>query len=161
MKVSSPPLNPAGFSLRADALQLRHGRARDRFFTACSWDPEALQEQGLRPSNPRRAYVDSVALRLGKRATLVPDPKGRVYGVLMTLMHSEIDRLYSEASVESLSTASAVLAQLRTAPAEVALCYNLPTAPDGGITNAEYATALQFVARKMGLPEHYAVGLSG
>ena len=123
-------------------------------------DPEALQEQGLRPSNPRRAYVDSVALRLGKRATLVPDPKGRVYGVLMTLMHSEIDRLYSEASVAAYRP-EPVLAQLEDGTAEVALCYNLPTAPDGGITNAEYATALQFVARKMGLPEHYAVGLSG
>ena len=60
-------------------------------------DPEALQELGLRPCDPRRAHVDRVALRLGKRATLVPHPEGRVYGVLMTLMHSEIDHLYSEA----------------------------------------------------------------
>jgi Gamma-glutamyl cyclotransferase, AIG2-like len=64
------------------------------FFYGLFMDPEALQEQGPRPSSPRRAYVDRVALRLGKRATLVPDSEGRVNGVLMTLVHSEIDRLY-------------------------------------------------------------------
>ena len=81
------------------------------FFYGLFMDPEALQERGLQPSNPRRAYVDRVALRLGKRATLVPDSEGRVHGVLMTLMHSEIDRLYSEASVAAYRP-EPVLAQL-------------------------------------------------
>ena len=124
------------------------------FFYGLFMDPEALQERGLRPSDPRRAHVDRVALRLGKRATLVPHPECRVYGVLMTLMHSEIDRLYSERP-------EPVLAQLEDGTAEVALCFNLPTAPDGATTNPEYAAALQSVARKVGLPEHYAAGLSG
>jgi hypothetical protein len=130
------------------------------FFYGLFMDPEALQEQGLRPSNPRRAYVDRVVLRLGKRATSVPDSEGRVHGVLMTLMHSDIDRLYSDASVAAYRP-EPVLAQLEDGTAEVALCFNLPTAPDGATTNPEYAAALQGVARKMGLPEHYAARLSG
>ena len=130
------------------------------FFYGLFMDPEALQERGLRPCDPRRAHVDRIALRLGKRATLVPHPEGRVYGVLMTLMHSEIDRLYSEASVAAYRP-EPVLAQLEDGTAEVALCFNLPTAPDAATTNPEYAAALQSVARKVGLPEHYAAGLSG
>ena len=94
-------------------------------------------------------HVDRVALRLGKRATLVPHPEGRVYGVLMTLMHSEIDRLYSKASVAAYRP-EPVLAQLEDGTAEVALCFNLATAPDGATTNPEYAAALQSVARKVG-----------
>lgn len=104
------------------------------FFYGLFMDPEALQERGLRPCDPRRAHVDRVALRLGKRATLVPHPEGRVYGVLMTLMHSEIDRLYSEASVAAYRP-EPVLAQLEDGTVEVALCFNLPTAPDGATTN--------------------------
>jgi hypothetical protein len=64
----------------------------------------------------------------------VPHPEGRVYGVLMTLMHSEIDRLYSEASVAAYRP-EPVLAQLEDGTVEVALCFNLPTAPDGATTN--------------------------
>ena len=135
------------------------------FFYGLFMDPEALQERGLRPCDPRRAHVDRahvdrIALRLGKRATLVPHPEGRVYGVLMTLMDSEIDRMYSEASVAAYRP-EPVLAQLEDGTAGVALCFNLPTAPDGATTNPEYAAALQSVARKVGLPEHYAAGLSG
>ena len=88
-------------------------------------------------------------------------PEGRVYGILMTLMHSEIDRLYPEASVAAYRP-EPVLAQLEDGTAEVALCFNLPTAPDAATTNPEYAAALQSVARKVGLPEHHhAAGLSG
>jgi hypothetical protein len=86
--------------------------------------------------------------------------RGEGVRVPMTLMRSEIDRLYSAASVAAYRP-EPVLAQLEDGTAEVALCFNLPTAPDGATTNSEYAAALQSVARKVGLPEHYATGLSG
>ena len=92
--------------------------------TACSRTPRRCRSGGF--GLPRRAHVDHVALRLGKRATLVPHLEGRVYGVLMTLMHSEIDRLYSEASVAAYRP-EPVLAQLEDGTAEVAFCFNLPT----------------------------------
>ncbi len=34
-------------------------------------DREILREAGVEPSNPRRAYVEEFALRIGQRATLV------------------------------------------------------------------------------------------
>ena len=43
-----------------------------------------------------------------------------------------------------------VLAQLEDGTAEVALCFNLPTAPDGATTNPEYAAALQSLHGRWG-----------
>ena len=62
-------------------------------------DPEALEAKGMRPSDIRPAFVDHVALVMGKRATLVPRGEGRVHGMIMTLSHAEVEVLYSEPSV--------------------------------------------------------------
>jgi hypothetical protein len=40
-----------------------------------------------------------MALQISQRATLVPAPDGRVFGFVMDLAHSEVDRLYAEPSV--------------------------------------------------------------
>ena len=47
-------------------------RRIDAFFYGLFLDIETLRESGAAPVNPRRAYVDGVALRIGRRATLVP-----------------------------------------------------------------------------------------
>lgn len=70
------------------------------FFYGLFMDPEALRARGFQPSNVKAAFVDGFALQLGQRATLVAAPDRRVYGMLMTLPHDEIDALYSESSVE-------------------------------------------------------------
>lgn len=122
-------------------------------------DPEALEAKGLRPSHVRQAYVNRFKLTLGARATLVPDVDERVYGTIMRLSHAEVDELYSEPSVSAYGP-EPVLAQLADGSAELALCFNLPTL-QGASGNPQYAAALQTVARKMGLPETYVVGISG
>ena len=63
-------------------------------------DREALYESDVVAANPRRAYVDGYALRIGRRATLVPDSEARVYGMVFSLTHSELDRLYSGPGLE-------------------------------------------------------------
>jgi hypothetical protein len=129
------------------------------FFYGLFMDPEALRAKGLRPSKVRQAYVERFALMLGARATLVTSRDGRVYGTIMELTHAEVDKLYSEPSVAAYRP-EPVLAQLLDGTAELALCFNLPAPPEGGSRNPEYATALQAVARKMGLPEPYVAGLA-
>ncbi|WGD55147.1 gamma-glutamylcyclotransferase [Bradyrhizobium sp. CB1650] len=129
------------------------------FFYGLFMDPEALQAKGLRPSRTRQAYVERFALKLGARATLVPIRDGRVYGTIMRLTHAEIDQLYSEPSVAAYRP-EPVLAQLADGTAELALCFNLPTAPRSPSDNPEYAAALQAVARKVGLPAEYVAELS-
>jgi hypothetical protein len=124
------------------------------FFYGLFMDSDALRAKGLDPVNPRRAVVDGFSLRIGQRATLVPDPDGRVYGVLMDLDHAEIDRLYAEASVQ-IYRPEAVLAELDDGTRSAALCFNLPVAPTADARNEEYATRLREVARRMALPEEY------
>ena len=104
------------------------------------------------------ASVPRYALKLGERATLVPTREGRVYGTVMTLKHQDVDRLYSEPSVAAYRP-EPVLAQLMDGTAEPALCFNLPM-QQGSSSHAEYAIALQAMARKMGLPDDYVAALA-
>ena len=62
-------------------------------------DAALLASKGVHATNPRIGYVDGYCLRIGSRATLVPEPDGRAYGVLMTVSTEDIAALYSESSV--------------------------------------------------------------
>jgi hypothetical protein len=124
------------------------------FFYGLFMDPEALAAKGLRPSGVRPAFVEHLALRLGARATLVPQRDGRVYGMIMTLTHAEVDDLYSEPSVKAYRP-EPVVARLADGSTEPALCFNLPAVPEEMAGNPDYAARLQMVARKMGLPDEY------
>jgi hypothetical protein len=126
----------------------------DIFFYGLFMDANALREKGLDPINIRPANVKGMALRLGDRATLVPDPAGCVHGMLMTLAHAELDRLYAEPSVSAYRP-EPLIAELADGSTVPALCFNLPTPPQIHRTNPEYAIRLQAVARRMGLPEDY------
>jgi hypothetical protein len=130
------------------------------FFYGLFMDPEVLEAKGLRPAGVRSACVEHLALRLGARATLVPRREGRVYGMIMTLTHAEVDELYSEPSVGAYRP-EPVLARLADGTTEPALCFNLPAMPEEMAGNPDYAARLQVVARKMGLPEGYVRGLAG
>ncbi|WFU14375.1 gamma-glutamylcyclotransferase family protein [Bradyrhizobium sp. CB3481] len=128
------------------------------FFYGLFMDPEGLEAKGLRPVNVRQAFIERFTLRLGDRATLLPDPNGRVYGITATLTHTELDRLYSGPSVSAYRP-EPVLAQFANGTAELALCFNLPTIPQEKSTNPSYAADLRAVARKMGLPESYVASI--
>jgi hypothetical protein len=76
-------------------------RRVDVFFYGLFMDPDSLRAKGLDPTDIRHASVPGMALRLGDRASLIPDTAGCVRGMLMALSHAELDRLYSEASVSA------------------------------------------------------------
>jgi hypothetical protein len=61
------------------------------FYGLCM-DVTVLANNGVAPVNPRRAYVDDFALRIGNRTTLIPSPGGRAYGMLVALTHRELER---------------------------------------------------------------------
>jgi hypothetical protein len=129
-------------------------RCIDIFFYGLFMDADALREKGLDPINIRRANVKGMALRLGDRATLVPDPAGCVHGMLMALSHAQLDQLYTDHSVSAYRP-EPVIAELADGAPVPALCFNLPTLPQTHRTNPEYVTRLQAVARRVGLPEDY------
>ncbi len=131
-------------------------RRIDTFFYGLFMDREVLREAGVAPINPRRAYVDEFALRIGQRATLVASPGVRVYGVLFSLTHAELDRLYAAPGLEQYRP-EAVLAQpLEGAPTPTpALCYNLRDAPPSLERNPEYAARLQRALSRLDFPAEY------
>jgi len=99
-------------------------RPIDVFFYGLFMDPDMLRAKGLHPMNGRQARVSGMALRIGRRATLVPDPNKTVYGFVFGLPHQEIDQLYQEPSV-AMYRPEAVITRLsnRAFPRSVSICH--------------------------------------
>jgi hypothetical protein len=133
-------------------------RQVDAFFYGLFMDVEVLRQSGAEPANPRRAYVAEFALRIGQRATLVPAPGARAYGMLMALTHAELERLYNASGLEHYRP-EAVLAQPIEGSATPALCYNLVHAPESHERNPDYALRLRSVLTKLGFPGDYVAAV--
>jgi hypothetical protein len=129
------------------------------FFYGLFMDVELLRTSGVSVSEARRAYVDDFALRIGRRATLVPSPGARAYGMVIALTHADLDRLYGAPGLEDYR-AEAVLARLLDGGLQAALCYNLgkPPAPDE--RNAEYARRLSQLLARLDFPPEYIASLA-
>src|SRR5688572_5127696 len=111
-------------------------------------DEALLHAKGITSPNLRVAFVPGFQLRIGSRATLVPIPSERVFGVAASLSHSELERLYSEPSVQAYKP-EAVLAHLLNGEILAALCFNLVEPPSAGEHNPEYATKLRALAAQL------------
>ncbi len=129
-------------------------RRIDGFFYGLFMDSGVLRESRVEAANPRRAYVDGYGLRIGRRATLVPDPGSRAYGMVFALTHDELERLYSAPGLEDYR-AEAVLVRTLEGEALPALCYNLRQAPRSGEANAAYAERLRAVLLRLDFPAEY------
>lgn len=135
-----------------------NSRRADVFFYGLFMDEELLRSKGVRPEAPEPAAIDGFVLRIGRRAALVPSSGGRVHGLLFSLTLSELDRLYSEPSVQAYKP-QAVLVRLASGGVTAALCYNLEEPLSPGEHNPEYAAKLRVLARKVGLPAEYVASL--
>jgi hypothetical protein len=124
------------------------------FFYGLFMDAAALRQKGVDPAGMRRARVDGFSLRIGQRASLVPDRNGHVLGIVMELSHDDVDRLYSEPSVQSYRP-EAVTCEFDDGASVPALCFNLPLPPAAHEHDPEYASRLQELARRLGLPQSY------
>jgi len=123
------------------------------FFYGLFMDESLLASRGIGPSQPTKGYVDGYRLRIGKRATLVPDRNSRAYGVLMTLGRHEATALYSDDSVSDY-VPEPVSVTLPGGAIEQAVCYNLPPGKLQG-ANSAYAKALLQLATSLGFPDEY------
>ena len=134
-------------------------RRIDVFFYGLFMDIDVLRESGVAPRNPRRAYVDGFGLRLGQRATLLPSTGTRAYGMIFSLTHAELERLYAGPGLEPYRP-EAVYAQPLEGPPIPALCYNLREALQPHERNPEYAARLQRALGKLGFPRDYVASIS-
>ena len=123
------------------------------FFYGLFMDRSLLAGRGIAAASAIVGYVDGFGLRIGRRATLVRDRTSRAYGVLMTIRARDVEALYAEASVTDY-VAEPVTVTLPDGTLEPAVCYNLPAGKLDG-TNAQYASSLLALARKLELPDEY------
>jgi len=130
-------------------------RRVDVFFYGLFMDSSILQEQQVQPTNARRGYVEGYALRIARRAVLVPRAEARAYGVVFGLTYGEIDRLYAAPGLEQYRP-EPVAVQVLEGKTVPALCYNVPVEPPPEERNAEYAARLQAVLAKLEFPREYA-----
>jgi hypothetical protein len=133
-------------------------RRVDGFFYGLFMDVAVLQKAGASPENPRQAYVEDFALRIGNRATLVASPRSRAYGMVIELTHAELERLYGAPGLEQYRP-EAVLAELVDGGVAPALCYNLLTEPTADERNPEYAARLQETLRQLNFPPEYVASV--
>ncbi len=135
-------------------------RRIDGFFYGLFMDTGILRAAGVaEPANPRRAFVDDFALRIGQRATLVPMAGARAYGMLFALTHSELDLLYAAPGLEAYR-AEAIVAQAHGGIPTPALCYNLRDPPLADEWNPGYASRLQEVLASLDFPQEYVASVS-
>jgi hypothetical protein len=123
------------------------------FFYGLFMDKSLLASRGINPSRATVGYVDGYGLRIGRRATLVPDETNRAYGILMAIRAEDVTALYSEESVADYVPES-VSVMLLDGTREPAICYNLPESKLEG-TNSQYANSLVILAGDLGLPSAY------
>jgi hypothetical protein len=123
------------------------------FFYGLFMDTDALAAQGFHPANAVHARLDGFALRLGQRATLVPEETATVHGILVDLTRGEIQRLYSAPGLE-VYLPEAVTVALPDGSAVAALCFNLAE-PAPSERNPAYAEKLIALCRRLGLPAAY------
>ena len=124
----------------------------DVFFYGLFMDSEVLRESQVDVVDPRPAFAEGYALRIGRRATLVPFAGQRAYGMVFALTEAELGRLYSAPGLEQYR-AEPLLVQIEDKTLPV-LCYLCP-APQPGEANPEYAARLRAVLEKLRFPREY------
>lgn len=125
----------------------------DVFFYGLFMDADVLRENQVQAIDPRPAYADGYALRIGRRATLIPFAGKRAYGMVYALTEGELDRLYSAPGLEPYRP-EPLLVQMDDGKALPVLCYVCPR-PQPGEANAEYAARLRAVLKKLGFSQAY------
>ncbi len=123
------------------------------FFYGLFMDETLLAEKGITTSNATIGFVEGFVLRIGERATLLRSRDDQAYGVVMDILRSDADALYSESGVADYLP-EPVTVELMDGTRVEATCYNLAGNKVTG-TNKLYAESLLEVATNLGLPDGY------
>ncbi len=133
-------------------------RTIDVFFYGLFMDEDLLREKGVATTHFRSASVADFELRIGNRATLVPAKSRIVFGIVASLSHEDLARLYSESSVQAYRP-EAVLAQLADGKKISALCFNLIEPPTPHERDPEYVAKLRTLAERLKFPADYVASI--
>jgi hypothetical protein len=133
-------------------------RKRPVFFYGLFMDPEVLRGHGVESGEGRRARVDGHALRIGERATLVPQADAHAYGMAYGLEAEQLHALYSAAGLESYAPIVVTVhyEDGLTSPAE---CWVLSQPPEAGARDPDYVRKLREALTKLRFPADYVASV--
>ncbi len=119
-------------------------------------DANLLKDMGLHPKVIGPAELRNFQIRIGNRATLIPNSGSTSYGIVMELSDKEAVALYSKPDVSDYrpETVNAIL--INDGSIKRSSCYNLRPDMVGSGTNSEYAQKLAALALKLGFSPEYA-----
>lgn len=126
------------------------------FFYGLFMDAGLLRDKGLHPTLIGPASLPGYQIRIGNRATLVPNPQSTSYGMLVDLPDEEADALYSAPDVCDYFADDVNVILLSDHIPRSSLCYNLPLDKLGAKTNSEYAEQLSALVLQLGFSPDYA-----
>ncbi len=126
------------------------------FFYGLFMDRSLLTEKGLRPETVGPAVLNGYRIHIGERATLLPSPSSRAYGIVMELSDQEARTLYSEPSVREYRQERVQVELLASNAVVEAECYNLPPELGRAGANPAYAIKLARLAETLGFDSAYA-----
>jgi hypothetical protein len=118
-------------------------------------DTTLLMERNLHPKVVGSATLANYELRIGDRASLIPQVGATSYGLVIALSEMEITDLYSEASVSDYVPETVTVFLENVKRPQTATCYNLPAADLGPKCNLKYVRNLSALAKKLGFPKDY------
>jgi hypothetical protein len=130
------------------------------FFYGLFMDANLLKGMGLHPKVIGPAELPDFQIRIGKRATLIPNRGSTSYGIVMKLSDNEAAVLYSKEDVSDYRPEMVNAILINDRSVQRCLCYNLPPGVMGSGTNAEYAEKLSALVLELGLPQEYADEIS-
>jgi hypothetical protein len=126
------------------------------FFYGLFMDLTLLTEKGLHPVTIGPAALSDYRIHIGERATLLPSPSSRAFGIVMELSELEAHALYSEPSVRAYRRERVQVALLASDEVVNAYCYNLPRDLGQVGTNPKYAKELSRLVEALQLDSAYA-----
>ncbi|HKQ62992.1 MAG TPA: gamma-glutamylcyclotransferase family protein [Candidatus Polarisedimenticolaceae bacterium] len=126
------------------------------FFYGSYMNLDVLREMPVTPASWERARLPGFDIVIQPRANLVRSERESVYGVLATLTHRELDRLYTHARdvLGETYLPEAVLVERLVGGWKAALCYTAPTMRPRPADPA-YVERILKPARDLGFPAGY------
>ncbi|MEM9152784.1 MAG: hypothetical protein AAGB19_20325 [Cyanobacteria bacterium P01_F01_bin.3] len=113
--------------------------------------PDILTSKAVEPRDPRIGFAAGYRLRLGNMATLLRAEDAQAYGIVYSLTHEEIDRLYTQQGLD-MYVSEAVLVTLDSGERAATLCKNLLIPPEDNESNPDYEKKLVQCMRHLNVP---------
>lgn len=130
-------------------------RTVDGFFYGLFMDSDVLAEHDIPRRNPRRAFTANFELVIGNKATLWPSNGSQAYGMIYSLTHSEIEKLYSGTGLTTYKPEALMATTINGGISCACLCYNLAIRPSEEEMNQAYCDKLKRALDRLEFPKTY------